>query len=214
MNKLSKFPLLVFSGFVLLWSAGQCLAGYKARDWSPSARDSYAARLTSEGVTIAVEPIIADSFAARLFDKKDIVTRGIMPLAIIIFNDNDYSIEVDPLSIELIRGEEHYRSLAPDEAVNHLFGKAASPLRGSGPKTANREALDDFSGKFLKDAAIPAHGKAAGFLYIRIYNPRDLPDYLSTATVYIPNIYRGDDGSRLIYFEIDLKTALKSVKPD
>jgi hypothetical protein len=214
MKNLSKSLLLLFSGFVLLWSAGRCLAGYKARDWSPSARDSYAARLTSEGVTIAAEPIITDSLAARLFDKKDIVSRGIMPLAIIIFNDNDYPIEVDPLSIELIRGEERYRSLAPDEAVNRLFGKAASPLSGSSPKAANREALEDFSGKFLKDEAIPPHDKAAGFLYMRIYNPKDLPDYLSTATVYIPNIYRGDDGSRLIYIEIDLKTALKSAKPE
>jgi hypothetical protein len=214
MKDLSKLLLLLFLGFAFLGPSVQSLAGYKARDWSPGTRETYAARLTSEGVTIAAEPLFTDALAARLFDKKDIVARGIMPLAIVIFNDNDYSIEVDPLSIELVRGDERYRSLMPDEAVSRVYAKEKSMLSGSRAKAVNEEALEDFSAKFLKDDTIPPHGVAAGFIYIRIYNPKDLLDYLSTAAVYIPNIYRGDDGSRMIYFEIDLKTALKVTKQD
>jgi hypothetical protein len=210
MKNLSRLFLISLSGLALLWSSGAGMAGYKAREWNAKTRENYAASLTSEGVTIAAEPLFTDELAARIFDKKDIVTRGIMPLALIIFNDNDYPIEVDGLSIEMLQGDEHFRSLSPVDAANHLFGKEKSPLNRSTPGVANEEAFKDFNDKFLTDKTVAAHDKAGGFLFIKIYNPKDLPVYLSTATVYIPNLYRGDDGSRLIYFEIDLKAAVKS----
>ena len=88
-ENLSKF-LLLLPGLILLWTAGAGMAGYKAREWNAKARELYAASLSSEGVTIAAEPLFTDALAARAFDKKDVVTRGIMPLALVIFNDNDY----------------------------------------------------------------------------------------------------------------------------
>ncbi len=208
MKSLSKSIFLAFSGMILLWFAGYGLAGYKARTWILNARDAYPASLTSEGVTIAAEPLYTDALAAKVFDKKDIVTRGIMPLAIAIFNDNDYPIEVDGLSIELIRGEDHFRTLTPVEVVNRLFARDRSRINPTIPRGSNEEALKDFGDKFLMDKAIEPHGKGGGFLYMKVYDPESLPAYLSTAAVYIPNIYRGDDSSRLIYFEIDLKPAV------
>ncbi len=212
MKNLSKFLLLLLPGLILLWTAGAGMAGYKAREWNAKARELYAASLSSEGVTIAAEPLFTDALAARAFDKKDVVTRGIMPLALVIFNDNDYPIEVDVESIELIRGEERYPALSPEEAVNRIFGKEKARPGTTTNKVANEEALKDFSAKYLKDAMIAPHKSAGGFLYFRIYNPKELQEYLSTATVYIPHVYRGDDGSPLIFFEIDLKAALQEAK--
>ncbi|MDM7997579.1 MAG: hypothetical protein QUT30_18050 [Acidobacteriota bacterium] len=208
----AKFLLLLLPGLFFLWLAGAGVAGYKSREWNIKARELYAASLSSEGVTIAADPCFTDALAARVFDKKDIVTRGIMPLAIVIFNDNDYPVEVDVESIELIRGEERHPALPPEEAVNRVFGKERARLGNAANRTANEEALKDFSDKCLKDEGIAPHGKAGGFLYFRIYNPKELPQYLSTATLYIPNVYRGDIGSRLIYFEIELKPALQGTK--
>jgi hypothetical protein len=62
----------------------------KQRSWQIRTADDYASRLTSEGVTIAVEPLFRDELAAVVFDKNDIVTRGIIPLAVVIFNGNDF----------------------------------------------------------------------------------------------------------------------------
>jgi hypothetical protein len=205
-----KFLLLPLLGLALLWPSGSGLAGYRARDWSLNSRDAYPASLTSEGVTIAAEPLFTDELAARVFDKKDIVTRGIMPLAIVIFNDNDYAIEVDGLSIELIRDDDHIRTLTPEETVNRVFSKDKSRINPSVPKGSNQDALNDFGDKFLMDKVVAPHDKGGGFLYMKIYNPDGLAGYLSTATVYIPNLYRRDDSSRLIYFEIDLKAAVKA----
>jgi hypothetical protein len=198
-------------GIALTGSTIISLAGYKARVWSPNSPESYPARLSSEGVTIALEPLFNDALAARVFDKDDIVTRGIMPLAIVIFNDNDFPIKVDALSIELIRDDDHTHTLNPKEAVNRLYKRDKIRL-GQSLKLADEKVLSDFDEKFLLDKVIAPHSKGGGFLYLQVFSSKDLASYLSSATVYIPNVYRQDDRSRLIFFEIGLGPALQEGK--
>lgn len=195
---------------VLLCAVASMTAGYKARPWSVNARESYPASLTSEGVTIAVEPLFNDALAAQVFDKNDIVTRGIMPLAILIFNDNDYPVEVDGLSIQLIRDEDHIHTLPPGEVVSKLFGKS-NPLTGQPEsRPSNEKALEDFENKFLIHKPVSPHSKGGGFVYIPVHKSGSLPDSLVGTLVYIPNVYRRDNDSRLVFFEINLDAALKA----
>lgn len=193
------------------WAGASAWAKYKASPWNIRERGSYPASLTSEGVTIAVEPLYTDELAARVFDKKDMVTRGIMPLAVVIFNDNDFPVEVDGLSAELLNGKDRIRTLSPNETVNRLFRKdkkwISSPLPRAARSDLNEEALDDFDAKFLMEKMVPPHGKGGGFLYLHIPSP-DVPGYLSRSVLYIPNIYRRDNNSRMIYFEIELEAAI------
>ena len=63
--------------------------------------------------------------------KDDIVTRGIMPLAIAIFNDNDHAIDVDGMSIHfqclmLYRQDDGSRLVFFEISLN-----AALPAAGS-----------------------------------------------------------------------------------
>jgi hypothetical protein len=212
--KKKKFFLLVSLLFAVafVWNTEPGRAGYKARPWSVGVQDSYPAKLTSEGVTIAAEPLFTDALAARVFDKDDIITRGIMPLAIIIFNDNDFPVEVEGPSIELIHEGEHLRTLMPEEVVYRLFKKGKSWLIPQMPKISkadlNSDALEDFNHKFLANKLVPAHGREAGLLYLQMGAPQDLISYLSNSMVYIPNVYRRDKGSRLVFFEIELKPAV------
>jgi hypothetical protein len=198
-------------GIAFIGSAGSSFAGYKARNWSPNSRESYPASLTSEGITIAVEPLFNDALAARVFDKDDIVTRGIMPLAIVIFNDSDFPVKVDARSIELIRDDDHIRTLNPKEAVNRIYKKDTIRF-GQSLKIADEKALSDFDEKFLMGKVIAPHSKGGGFLYLQMFAFKDPVSYLSSAAVYIPNVYRQDDGSRLMFFEFDLGPAVKGGK--
>jgi len=212
MNTKIGFLLILMFGIALILAVEPVGAGYKVHAWSIGARESYPASLTSEGVTIAVEPLFTDALAAQVFDKDDIVTRGIMPLAIIIFNDNNFPIEVDGLSIELIHEEDHIRTLAPNEVVYRLFRRDKSWISQPIPKLSrselNKDALEDFDNKFLMDKTVAPHDKGGGFLYVHIRDSKDLPSYLSNAIVYIPKVYRQDNGSRLIFFEIALNAAV------
>jgi hypothetical protein len=207
--------LIGLLGIILAWAAAPIWAGYKILPWSVKSRESYSASLTSERVTIAVEPLFTNALAARVFDRPDMVTRGIMPLAILIFNDNDFPIEVDGLSIELIRESEHTLTLSPNEAVYRLFRKNNSWLsRTTLPRIPrsdlNQDALDDFDSKFLMEKIVAPHDKGGGFLYLHI-SSNDLVSYLSKSVVYIPNVYRRDNGSRMIFFEIEIGAAIPAV---
>jgi len=209
----ARFLLIFLFGLAMAWVARPIQAGYKARPWNMDARENYPASLTSEGVTIAAEPLFSDALAARFFDKDDIVTRGIMPLAILIFNDNSFPIEIDGLSIELIQGDDHIRTLMPSEVAYRLFLKDKSwtsqPIPRLSRSQLNTEALEDFEAKFLLTKTVAPHSKAGGFLYVHLFE-KDIASYLSTAFVYIPKVYRQDNGSRLIFFEIPLKAAINA----
>lgn len=215
MKKKACLALLCFLGIALVGAIKPIWAKYKAHAWSVGAQENYPASLTSEGVTIAVEPLFTDALAARVFDKEDIVTRGIMPLAILIFNDNDFPIEVDGLSIELIHGDDHIRTLPPNEVVYRMFLRKDKtwinqPIPKASRSELNKEALDDFDEKFLMDKTVAPHSKGGGFLYMHIPDSKDLAAYLSEALIYIPKIYRQDNGSRMIFFEIALNAAISA----
>jgi hypothetical protein len=210
-NKI-KYFLLLLTAMVFLGTAATMVAGYKARIWNVNARESYPASLMSEGVTIAVNPLFNDALAAQVFDKDDIVTRGIMPLAVVIFNDNDHAIEVDGMSIQLIRAEERIHTLIPSEVVSRLYGHGRSMLGQPTSGPPNGKALEDFDNKFLLHKPIAPHSKGGGFVYMPVYDAGNLASYLSTAIVYIPNVYRQDDGSRLVFFEISLNAALPAAE--
>jgi hypothetical protein len=194
-------------------------AGYKARPWNPRAIESYPAKLVSEGITIAVDPLFTDALAAQVFDKTDIVARGIMPLAIIIFNSNDFRIEIEGQSIELQQQEDRIHGVDPDFAVQCIYNKPASKIPISNPiplpkitgDKSHAEASHDFRAKsFAPLKRVEPHATAWGFLFIQVRDPASLRKTLSEAKVYIPNISRSDNNKGLLYFEIELKPAIEA----
>jgi hypothetical protein len=216
MSNKSAFVLFCLLGIALVGNPSPARAGYKARTWNMGTRESYPSKLVSEGVTIAADPLFTDVLASQVFDKNDIVTRGIMPLAIIIFNDNDYPVDLEGMSIELTADDKNLRTLMPNEVVFRLFSNDRSWLSKQIPipqvpkSRLNQEALNDFDAKFLATKTVAPHDKAGGFLYFDTGSPKDLASDLKNAIVYIPNIYRGDNGSRLIFFEIELSAAIEA----
>lgn len=213
----SQFRRLSILLFFLTASSG--LAGYKAKPWNIRASDSYPARLTSEKVTIAVEPLFLDALAAQVFDKNDIVTRGIMPVAIAIFNDNDFPIQVDGASIQLLRNDDRLRTLIPQEVVHRLFSKEGKKAWIPNPiprmptigVKSNDPALEDFDQKFFGRKTVMPRDKAGGFLFFKLAEKEDARAYLTAAKIYVPKIARNDTGAELIYFEIDLQQAVAAV---
>jgi hypothetical protein len=214
---ITRHPIFIISFLMIILQSSltPCWARYNPRDWEFGPRENYPAYLTSEGVTIAVVPFFTDSLAAEVFDKDDMITRGIMPLAVIIFNDNDFPVRIDGLSVELLRGDDRTLTMPPNEVTYRLFQRNISwinrPIPPMPRSALNERALDDFIDKFLMDRTVGPFGSAGGFLYLHLPASKDMVDYLSEAHVYIPYIYRLDDGSRMIYFEISLEPAVEAI---
>ena len=194
-------------------------AGYNIRPWKPAAIEAYPAKMTSEGVTIAVEPLFTDSLAARVFDCPDMLARGIMPLAVIICNTNAFPVEVDGPSIELQWEQERHRSVDPLYAVQCLYDKEKGkkvvrlplPIPPIKIERDHAEACQDFRFKYLGIKRVEPNVTAGGFLFIHLSNPAGIRDNLESAKVYVPNIYNGKTGSEMLFFEFDLKPAVDAV---
>jgi hypothetical protein len=203
---------------IILPAALAVPAGYKAKPWTPRSIDSYPARLVSEGITIGVEPLFNDALAAQVFDKNDIVAGGIMPLAVIIFNSNDFPIEVDGRSIELIKDEARIRSVDPVFAVQTVYATKPGrnipvqnpiPLPKITGDKSHADACQDFTQKYFSLLRrVEARSTGAGFLYLPVRKGENLAKSLAGARIYIPNLYRADSGKNLFFFEIDLKPAI------
>ena len=217
---LSNLHGILFVLFAVIVSSTTCLA-YKARVWEPGTRENYPAFLISEGVTIAVEPLYTDDLAARVFDKKDMVSRGIMPVAVVIFNDNSFPVEVSGLDIELShrkRPDTRIRTMSPNEVTWRLLQRSKAWQTQRVPRLSKNELdadmLEDMDKKFLLNKTVEARGNASGFLYLHLPQDESAVAFLSDAMLYIPRIYRMDKGLRMIYFEIDLKSAVTPVSED
>lgn len=204
---------------MLIVAAVGLQAAYKVRPWRPLPIESYPAKLSSEGITIAVDPLYTNQMAAKVFDNSEILTRGIMPLAVIICNSNNFAVEVDGRAVELVLREDRLRSLDPLQAVQQIYSKkgvrtvavpSPIPLPRIKLQSGNKDAAQDFTQKSLTALSkIYPHSTAGGFVYVAVPPPPfRLPQDLVSAKVYIPKLFRGDNGADLLYFEIDLTPAL------
>jgi hypothetical protein len=135
-------------------------AGYKIQPYKPLPIENYPSRLTSEGLAVAVNPMFADELAAKIFDKKDIIEPGIMPLAIVIFNSNDFAVDVEAEPIELIVIGERISSVGPEIAFRRIFQqtyRAPTEVHIPSPvpfpriviTKSNAAAYDEFLYKYL-----------------------------------------------------------------
>ena len=211
---MKKRLLLIF--VIVIAAAATGLARYRAPAWEPDPRENYQAFQISEGVTIAVEPLYTDALAARAFDKNDMITRGITPFAVVIFNDNDFPVEISGLDIELIhqnRPNVRIKTMSPNEVTWRLSQRSKAWHTQRVPRVSqkdlDRNMLEDFDNKFLMNETVEARSTMGRFLYLHLPQNESVEEFLSGAMLYIPRIFRLDNGSRMIYFEIPLAPAVR-----
>lgn len=200
-------------------------AGYKLIRWAPRAIEAYSSQQTNDGITIAAEPLYTNALAAKAFDRKDMLSRGVLPLALIVHNSNDFAVEVSGESVELLMDDERLQTLDPVQALQHLYGarsrvimpvpRRRSPLPT--PPRANlpnvpKDANLDFNQKFFGHKRIFAHSTDGGFLYIPISDSTNLESRLSKARVYIPDTSRYGTGAKIMFFEFDLEAAVRAMR--
>ena len=149
--------------------------------------------------------------------------RGIMPLAIIIFNSNEFAVEVEAGPIELISKGNRIQGVSPDLAFRRIFQRTYRPPQEVRipspvpfPRTeiaiSDETAYDDFLHKYLGYRRIEPKSTAAGFIYLPVENVSSLRQLLAEAQIYIPDLYRVDTGAAMMFLEIDLKPAIDAAR--
>ena len=206
------------TGFYVLL-AGQLLAGSVALGYKPveiraKAAKQYASHQEFQNLVIAAYPCDTRYKARQLFDTDKFGKKRILPVLIVVENNNDFVVSLDGRAIFLIdsAGTQH-RPMHYLDVLADLNNKRRPPIstieppgpgrRGSRTvKVASEEMLADFEQKAFGDKLIAPYTKDFGVVFYEI--PWDGWD-LSKSRFYLPEIYNFSAKEPLVFFEFEIR---------
>ncbi len=191
------FMLLPLLTGMFAWSAD-----YQIKTVTLRAIESYPARATVNGITVAADPYSTDEKSFSAFDVKDLNTRGYFPLHVIIRNSTQDFLSIKTRNIVLVTatGQELYTTSAT-VLVGDIFkgGQATSMKKGS--------PLVDFTEKELSSRQITPEKVVNGFLFFFTSEPKK--NLFLGSTLRIPEIIDDDTRKSIGPFLIPLDPGLK-----
>lgn len=203
--------------FVLL--AGQLLAGalvpgYKSVEIRAKKAGEYAAHQEFQNLIIAAYPCDTRRKARQLFDTDKFAKKRILPVLIVVENNNDFVVSLDGRAIFLIddAGTQH-RPMHYLDVLADLNNKRRPPIsdfppRGPGrrgsrkTRIASEEMLADFEQKAFGEKLIAPYTKDFGVVFYEIpwegWN-------LSKSRFYLPEVYNFSAKEPLVFFEFEAR---------
>jgi hypothetical protein len=173
-----------------------------------------------EGVTIGVEPWTQASRYKAKFPKKSPLAGGIVAIRVTFRNDNDYGVKVNLQRIQLVvqvseDNRQQLDALSADNVADAVMLKANGkdptakripiPLPVGKPKPS-RDAnwtnfRDDCQNAAVPSGVLAAHSSVEGLLYFDLRGEMDL---LTSARLYVPDLFNMNDNQPLSYFDVAL----------
>ena len=158
--------------WIALFTASPYALDYRIKDIKLLPVESYPAKTTISGVTIAADPYDSNEKSASAFDVKKMNSEGYFPLHVIIENNSESFLKIRTLNVTLITesGQQLYTTPATI-VVDDIFGGGFSrriPLVGSSDlSTSNKTGspLWDFTNKELTNRFLDPGTVTAGFLF-------------------------------------------------
>ena len=193
--KIARVVIHIFLVLTLVQTVAA--ASYRIRVVEVKPVESYPARVTIDGVTIAVNPYTTDAESATAFDIKNLNSRGFFPVHIIIKNETSVFLRVHTRNVLLFTpdGEQLYSTPAAVVVDN----VARSGLTRREPtKSDEAEVLKagsplmDFSTKELVSASIDPGATVDGFLFF--FSDNRKKNLLAGSSLYIPRVE--EEGTR------------------
>ncbi len=189
-----------------LWLAPVCAQEGR---FEPAPAASFRQRQTSEGLTIGVEAYRDREKVKQVFRKTDFDKAGVLPILVVMANDNDHALQLDRMRVNLITGDrQSIEPIAADEVLRPAriqrpdAPPRPSPFPGLGRPRSRRPAdQSDVSEREFVAPVVAARSKAWGFFYFRLGKG---PDRLTGAKLYLTGIRNAKTGQELLYFEIPL----------
>jgi len=185
------------------------------------AEETFLARDTHQGVSIAVRPIVDTPEAEGIFGPNVAPTRaGFLPVELLIQNDREESIAVALERIVVTSGRDEFEQVGTRAVALWLYpppgvdepkvGGPRLPIPWpSGPKTPKdkdrekrEEAEAALRSRLFRARRIGPGAQARGFLY---FDLRGESIDLARASVYVPEVNGIESGEGLLFYEISLR---------
>ena len=206
---MTRFYLLL-AGQIL---AGSVALGYKPVEIRVKAANQYASHQEFQDLVIAADPCDTRYKARQLFDNDKFGKKRILPVLIVVENNNDFVVSLDGRAIFLIdsAGTRH-RPMHYLDVLADLNNKRRPPIstieapgagrRSRKTKIASEEMLADFEQKAFGEKLIAPYTKDFGVVFFEI--PWDGWD-LSKSRFYLPEIYNFSAREPLVFFEFEVR---------
>ena len=155
--------------------------------------ESYPARITLGGVTIAADPYATDEKCLNAFAIKNMNSRGYFPVHVIIQNNSSDFLTIQTRNILLVTrlGQQLYTT--PASMVVDDVGKSGKAKKSSSANSGDRSssprpgsAGTDLTSRELTNTQLDPGNVVDGFLFFFTPRPRSNP--LIGGTLYIPKI--------------------------
>lgn len=207
MRKLSPGIWILASAMVL--SAAQ----YRMKTVKILPIESYPARATAQGITVAADPYDTDRKSYRAFDVRKLNSRGYFPIHIIVENNTQDFIKVQARNIILVTASGQHLYTTPTTIIVEDIAKAGSAgrtsqTRGGSTATSGTEGSpqSDFASKELTNLLVDPGTVSGGFLFFFTDKPEE--NLFAGSTLYIPKL-ESEGGKRTFGpFSIPLDAAL------
>ena len=194
--------------------AGSVALGYKPVEIRAKAAKQYASHQEFQNLVIAAYPCDTRYKARQLFDTDKFGKKRILPVLIVVENNNDFVVSVEGRSIFLIdsAGTRH-RPMHYLDVLADLNNKRRPPISAIEPrvpgrrgsrtvKVASEEMLADFEQKDFGEKLIAPYTKDFGVVFYEI--PWDGWD-LSKSRFYLPDVYNFSAKEPLVFFEFEVR---------
>lgn len=174
--------------------------------------ESYPAKMTVEGITVAVDPYPDDEKSSTAFDVDNLNSRGFFPVHVIIKNESPYYLKIrtQTILLETRLGERLYSTPAA-MVIEDLIGKkyvdSMSSLR-DGDRMSNKvtSRVSDFTTKELSNTLLEPGKVRSGFLFF--FSEKHKRSFFIGSKIYIPSIKEEGTDRTFGPFEILLDPAL------
>ncbi len=177
----------------------------KARFEAPPV-DSFKAKQTQAGVTIAAQPYDTEARMQAAFGKLNLSKYGILPMLVSIRNDSGQAIRFENLRIEYIAQDRSHLETTPAADIAYLGGAKRPKVNTGGPvpgipgrigKSKNPLMDWQIEGRAFSAKMLPPKETFSGFFYFQT-------QHHSGAKLYVTGIREAGSGKELFYFEIPL----------
>jgi len=196
--------LIALAILVLLFSV---LYAYKVKEFRPKPAKEYAAFQDFQNIVLAASPRLTEEGVMELFDTKKLLEKKIMPVVLVVENNNDFAIRLHESEVYLVGPDgARVRSIPFSEVLMKISGKRGA-VSGPSPRPdvilrqiGDKKMVEDFEHKSFAEKLVAPHDSDYGVIFFPV--PED--GSLAGSRLYIPEVYNITKDEPLMFFEFEL----------
>ncbi len=182
------------------------LYAYKIKEFKPKPAKEYAAFQDFQNIIVAASPRLTDEGVMELFDTKKLLEKKIIPVVVVIENNNDFAVRVHESEVFLIDSAgARIRSIPFDQVLLRISGRREVSGSSTRPdvllrQIGDRKMVEDFEHKSFGEKLVAPHDSDFGVVFFPLPDTGDL----GGTRIYLPQVFNITKDEPLMFFEFDL----------